>query len=354
MNIIAIDLGKFKSMLCFYDNRTRSFSTALALTSREYFRSVLQHRRPDLVVVEACGPSGWVKDLCDELGIPIIACSTHEAAWRFRNVRRKTDKDDAIKLARLAALGQLQPTHVPAKVRREQRRLIRYRKILVDRITRSRNTIRAIFANQGITITTTGSATWARRTTELVDHALAMDKTTPDELWRGELDMEFAQIDHLQTLLKTVDRRLEQLAEGDEQIRRVQTIPGVGRVTAEAIVAWIDNPHRFANANQVGAYAGLVPRQYQSGNTDRRGRITKRGSKVLRSLLVECAWSSLRYNTRSRQVYARIHCGTPSRKKKAAIALARKILVVAWAMMRTETDYDPARNLCENTELCNK
>lgn len=352
MNIIAIDLGKFKSMFCFYDSESFTISTALAPTDRQYFKSVLTSRKPDLVVVEACGPSGWVSDLCGELGLRITVCSTHEAAWAFRNVKRKTDKDDAIKLAQLAALNQLQATHVPSKERREQRRLIKYRKTLVDRITRSKNTIRAIFATQGITITTTGSGTWARKAKEVPHHGLAMDQTSADQLWRGELDIELAQIEHLRGHLKSVDRRLDQLAASDKQIQRVMTIPGVGRVTAEAIVAFIDDPHRFANANQVGAYAGLVPRQYQSGNTDRRGRITKRGSKVLRSLLVECAWCSLQYNQWSREVYDRIHCGTPSRKKKAAIALARKILVLAWAMMRTETDYDPDRNLSETAEPC--
>ena len=121
-------------------------------------------------------------------------------------------------------------------------------------------------------------------------------------------------------------------------------INGVGRVTAEAIVAYIDDPHRFKNANQVGAYAGLVPRQYQSGNTDRRGRISKRGPRLLRTLLVECAWCSLQYNDWSRATYDRIHGGKQSRKKKAAVALARKILIVAWALMRDQSDYDPDRH----------
>ena len=59
--------------------------------------------------MEACGPSGWVSDLCDELSLEIIVCSTHEDAWMFKNVKRKTDKDDALKLARLASVNQLVP-----------------------------------------------------------------------------------------------------------------------------------------------------------------------------------------------------------------------------------------------------
>ena len=200
MNIISIDLGKFNSMMCCYDSSTRTYRLEAIATERSYFRSVFTNLQPDLVVIEACGPSGWVSDLCQELEIKILVCSTNEKAWMFKNVKRKTDKDDALKLARLAAIDQLVPTHVPRKEMRER-------------------------------------------------------------------------------------RRLDQIAKDDPQIQRVQTINGVGRVTAEAIVNFIDDPHRFKNARQAGAYAGLIPKQYQSGNTDRRGRITQRGPRLLRTLL---------------------------------------------------------------------
>ncbi len=75
-------------------------------------------------------------------------------------------------------------------------------------------------------------------------------------------------------------------ARNDPRIRRIQTIPGVGPRTAEILVACIDDPHRFENGRQVSAYFGLVPRQYQSGETDRNGRITKRGNPLARTILV--------------------------------------------------------------------
>lgn len=262
----------------------------------------------------------------------------------LKNVKRKTDKDDAIKLARLAAMNELVATHVPAKSIRERRRLIKYRKKIVDRINSCKSTIRAIFVNQGIPISQ-GATTWHTGREFLIDRSKPIDQCDPSELWRGELHLELALLESLEETLKRIEKRLDQIAKTDAQIQRVQTISGVGRVTAEAIVAYIDDPHRFKSARQVGAYAGLVPRQYQSGNTDRRGRITKRGPRLLRTLLVECAWCSLRYNQWSRETYARIHAGKQPRKKKAAVAMARKILLLAWAMMRDEVDYDPNRNL---------
>ena len=344
MNIIAIDLGKFKSMFCFHDSDTQNYPTSAAPTASDYFESVFKSQKPDLVVVEACGPSGWVSDLCQELEIPIIVCSTHEAAWLFKNVKRKTDKDDAIKLARLAAMEQLKAVHVPSKAMRELKRLIKYRKGLVGRVNKCKNTIRSIFANQGIKITS-GAQTWHTGRQQLIDESKPLPDCDQQELWRGELDLELTQLSAVEAHLKEVDKRLEAIAKEDTRIQRVMQIDGVGRVTAEAIVAHIDDAKRFRNKNQVSAYAGLVPRQHQSGNTDRHGRITKRGPSLLRTLLVECAWTSLQYNTWSRQTYERIHGGNQTRRKKAAIAMARKILVVAWAMLRDETDYDPDRNV---------
>jgi transposase len=127
----------------------------------------------------------------------------------------------------------------------------------------------------------------------------------------------------------------------DPRIIRLQTIPGVGPRTAEILVACIDDPHRFKNGRQLSAYFGLVPKQHQSGETDRNGRITKRGNPLARTILVECAWASLRYNPWAKGVYERICGKQKTRKKKAGIALARKIAVIAWAMLRDGQDWNP-------------
>src|SRR5262249_20815293 len=105
------------------------------------------------------------------------------------------------------------------------------------------------------------------------------------------------------------------------------------RRPAEPVVAFLGAPGRFDCGRQVSAYGGLVPRQYQSGEQDRRGRITRRGPALLRKLLVECAWVMLRYNSWARAVYERLSRGK-ARKKQAIVGLARKLLVRCWAMLR--------------------
>ena len=349
MNIIAIDLGKFNSMVCFFDSASNEYRTQLVKSERGYLQTVLNNHPVDLVVMEACSASGWVHDLCRELGLPTLVCSTHEDAWRWRNVKRKTDRDDAIKLARLAWCNELKPTHVPSVEMREYRSLIKYRKKLVGRENQIKNGIRSLFANRGIPLST-GKRTWFTGRAVLDEYRKPLEQCSMNELWKGELDQQLTALDQVGAILKQVEKKLDAIARQDQRVQRVMQIDGVGRVTAEAIVTAIDDPHRFESARQVSAYAGLVPRQYQSGETDRRGRITKRGSRLLRTLLVECAWCSLRYNEWSRVTYERIHGGKVVRRKKAAVALARKILVMAWAMLRDETDYDSKKLLPKLTD----
>ena len=128
------------------------------------------------------------------------------------------------------------------------------------------------------------------------------------------------------------------MAQASGAVQLLETVPGVGPRTAEAIVAHLHEPGRFDSGKQVSAYVGLVPRQYQSGELDRRGRITRRGPALLRKLLVECAWVMLRYNPWARAVYARLSRGK-ARKKQAIVALARKLLVRCWAMLRDGTPW---------------
>ncbi|MFM9063658.1 MAG: IS110 family transposase [Pirellula sp.] len=348
MKILALDLGKFNTMCCFFDTKTRKHSFLNAATERNYLNTLFKKHKVDLVVMEACGPSGWINDLAISHGLKTLVCSTNEDAWKWSNVKRKTDKDDALKLARMAAMNELKAVHMPSETHREFRSLVKYRKTLDCRINKMKCTIRAWFVNHGIEIDT-GEKAWNTGRERINSFRKPLTDCQPDELWKGELDLELNQLDSLTTILDGVVKKLESIGKTDPRIARVQTIPGVGPRTAEILVACIDDAKRFDNGRQVSQYFGLVPRQYQSGETDRNGRITKRGNPLARTILVECAWSSLRYNPWAKHVYDRICGKQKTRKKKAAIALARKIAVLAWALLRDEKDWEPKR-MIEVTE----
>lgn len=240
----------------------------------------------------------------------------------------------------MAAMNELTAVHMPSEAHREFRSLVKYRKTLDSRINKIKCTIRAWFVNHGITIDR-GDKAWHTGRTLINSYRKPLEQCAANELWKGELDLELTQLDSLSTQLDGVVKKLELIGKHDPRIVRLRTIPGVGPRTAEILVACIDDPHRFQNGRQVSAYFGLVPRQFQSGETDRHGRITKRGNPLARTILVECAWASLRYNPWAKGVYERIRGQQKTRKKKAGVALARKIAVIAWAMLRDEKDWDP-------------
>ena len=282
MKILALDLGKFNTMCCFFDTKTRKHSFLNAATDRDYLTTVFKKHKIDLVVMEACGPSGWITDLAKGLELETVVCSTNEDAWKWANVKRKTDKDDALKLARMASMDELKAVHMPTEAHREFRSLVKYRKILDYRICKMKCTIRAWCVNHGISIDT-GEKAWHTGRERINSFRKPLAECEPNELWKGELDLELTQLDALTIQLQCVVKKLEELGKNDPRIVRLRTIPGIGPRTAEILVACIDDPHRFENGRQVAAYFGLVPRQFQSGETDRNGRITKRGNPLART-----------------------------------------------------------------------
>ncbi|MEM8671787.1 MAG: hypothetical protein AAGG48_29990 [Planctomycetota bacterium] len=113
MLILAIDLGKYNSMCCFFETSDQKPVFWNTATTRPAITALLENRRPDLLVMEACGPSGWINDVCHELQIKTLVCSTDEEAWQWKNVKRKTDKDDALRLARMTMMRDLKSVHIP-------------------------------------------------------------------------------------------------------------------------------------------------------------------------------------------------------------------------------------------------
>ena len=141
--------------------------------------------------------------------------------------------------------------------------------------------------------------------------------------------------------IQQVEDKLDALAASDKRVELLRSIPGVGPRLAELVVATIDDPSRFKNGKQVGAYAGLTPRLYQSGTMDRMGGISGQGNALLRALLVEVGWLGLRYNAYVGEVYERVRRGSDSRKKIAIIAAARRLLIWCWAMLRDNRRWNP-------------
>ena len=340
--ILAIDLGKFHSQACFYNVADGSHEFQKLASTPKAMHELLSSRKVDRVVIEVGAQAGWVVDLCRALGIEVQVAATNGEPWRWKNVKDKSDRQDALKLAKLSARNELTLVHVPAKAVRQCRSLMQYRHKLVERRTAVRNSIHALLAVQGDQAVIRN---WnGPMVEELKKLARPLTKCGPEELWRGQLDLELRMMAELEVLIEEAEAKLDALAAQDTQqgrrVRLLQSIPGVGPRLAEMAVAWIDDPKRFATGRQVGSYAGLTPKRYQSGESDRHGRISKAGCGRLRKLLVQVAWGMLQYNERGKAVFERLFKGQKTRRKQAAVALARKVLVWFWAMLRDNKPWD--------------
>src|SRR5262249_23946173 len=148
--ILALDLGKYKTVACAYQGDPATARFASLTTDRDRLRQLLAQYRPAVVVCEACALSGWVADLCEQLGLPCRVANTASEAWKFKHQKRKTAKDDALRLAQLQALGQLPTVTVPPTQTRQWRALIACRQALVGRRCAAQNRIRAVLVGQGL------------------------------------------------------------------------------------------------------------------------------------------------------------------------------------------------------------
>jgi transposase len=214
---------------------------------------------------------------------------------------------------------------------------------VVSRRTQSRNAIRSIFSQQGLPLVR-GGKQWTKAGIEqLKTHARPLAECDDAlDLWRGRLHAELQLMADADAQLKIFDRKLDGLSKEDDRVQLLQTIKGVGPRVAEAVVMHLDDVSRFASAEHVASYAGLVPKQIESGEMSRRGHITRRGPSLLRSMLVESAWVVWRHNDWAKAWVNKISRGSKARRKIGIVALARRLLTILWAMLRDNTPFrDP-------------
>src|SRR6185437_1389388 len=257
--------------------------------------------------------------------------------------RNKNDRKDALKMAQITEMGSLPTVHMPPAKVRQWRSLIGYRHGLVDRRTAVKNSIRSTFERQGQRLPSGHKAWTEAGIKQWSKEAIALSECPAEQLWRGSLHEELQQLNSVQQSIDAVEARLDELAGADARIKQLRTAPCVGPRLAELTVATIDDAHRFENGKQVGAYAGLTPRQWQSGQSCREGHISRMGNRILREVLVEVCWLGIRTNAWMKQVYEEVRRGSDKRKKIAIVAVARRLLVRLWAMLRDGTEWiEPA------------
>ena len=282
---------------------------------------------PARVGIEASGQSQWFERLLRELGHEVwIGDASRIRASEPR--RQKTDRRDAQLLLDLMRRGSFPRIWVPTPGERDTRQLLLHRHKWVRLRTQVKNQLQALALNQGV-----------RRKSKLWSAAGRAElQALPLPPWTQRRRADLLQLlDELQPAILELDREVAEQAQARPEARRLMTHPGVGPVTALAFVLTLGPASRFERGKKVASYLGLIPSEHSSGGRQRLGHISKQGNAFLRGLLVEAAQSAVRYEPRLRREYLRL----AQRKGRAIakVAMARKLAVRLYWMLRAEKDY---------------
>ena len=248
----------------------------------------------------------------------------------FRS-KQKNDRRDALKLAKLLYLGEVPTVYVPSADVRAWRELITFRRKLIEKRTRAKNGIRGLLRSLGIQAPRTPGL-WTKRGLTWLKQ-LAFDNC----MHALKRDLQVEEIIGLSDQIRRVEQELARYSAGSVAVQILRSIPGVGPRTAEAVAAFIDDPHRFSDSKRIGSYFGLVPSQDQSGSTNRLGHITREGSATVRQLLTEAVWQAVRRSPTVRAYLERVQRGERDRRKIAIVATAHYLVRVMWSMMKHRT-----------------
>ncbi len=293
---------------------------------------------PCVVGMEACASAHhWARE------IGALGHEVHLIPPQYVRPFVKTNKNDAAD-AEAIAEALMRPTMHFASVKSADQQSVlmlhRARELLVRQRTMLINALRGHCSEFGIVV-----AQGAPRVNELIAIIEDADDTRLPCLARQALGALVAQLRAIKTEVADLERQLRAWHRSHEASRRLATIPGVGMITATALVATIGDGSQFRSGRHLAAWLGLVPRQHSSGGKSRLGRISKHGDGYLRRLLVHGARAVLRWRRAGPEVRSPWIRGLLARRPTnvVLVAMANKTARIVWAMMRDRQDFDPAR-----------
>lgn len=328
MLIIGCDFHPSFQQVAIFDN-----------SSEEIVEGRLQHREEAeqfyrglggqavRVGMEACGHYPWFERLLRELGFELWLGNAAEI--RASVVRKqKTDRLDARHLLRLLREERFPRIWVPSLEERDVRQLLVHRYKQVQARTRMKNQLQAMALSQGVRKkrklwNEAGRAELEKL--ELLPYAAARRKQL------------LASLEGVEAEIAALDRQVEAEVKQRPGAVKLMTHPGVGPITALAMVLTLGPAERFGSAKQVGSYFGLIPSEYSSGERQQLGRISKQGNSFLRFLLVEAGQTAVRGDAELGRFYRRL--AMRKHRALAKVAVARKLAMRLYLMLREDWNY---------------
>jgi len=286
-------------------------------------------------VYESCSWGFNLQRKLTAAGIECIVVHAADVSTSDKERKRKTDKVDALKLARSLAAGDLKAIHVPDETLQKERNLIRYRSKLVGDINRSKNRLKGLLKYQGIEIPAQyANSHWSKNFLMWVEQ-----QAMKDELLAETLLLMLEQVKLLRQLLLKTERKLRVLRKGKYQqhVKLATSVPGIGPTTTMQFLLEVGDIKRFKGFDALNDFIGFCPDTDSSGETERDRGITSRRHKQLRSGLVEAAWQAIRVDPALMEAYQQLI--KRMKPHAAIIRIARKLLRRLRAVLLTGVEY---------------
>jgi transposase len=341
MRYCGIDLAGLSSYVYVTDEKGRKLTAGAVETTKDALERRLKPlvtREGLSVAIEAGNQTAWVYEVLTGIGAKVTVVNPRKVK-AIAESRRKTDKIDARILCELLRVeGLPHPVHMPGRDTRALRGLLVARRQLVASRTKICNVVRGMLRQEG---------------TRLPANALSSQVG-----WRRLLEKGFEQA-HLRTVLsayfdvfvsltasiRDLEKPLAETERKDQRVARLKTMPQVGRIASLTFVAAVDDVHRFSTSRKLVGYSGLAPTVRSSGTRTEYGSISREGRRELRAVWVQIAHLVAIDRSRATQPLRRWYEKVARKrgKKTALVALARRLLVIAYRLLKDETVYDPAR-----------
>lgn len=336
--VVGVDLGDRSSQICCLNRETGAILEEKRLsTTTASFQRYFEGKRSCLVVVETGTHTPWVRRLLVSMGHQVIVAN----AGKVRAIsasKRKTDERDARHLAQLGRVDPelLSPVHVRSEEAQQALAVVRAREGLVKTRTMLINQVRGMVKSFGARLPGCSAKSFSQ----------SASKGLPKEL-KAALEPLLELITEVSERIRRFDRDIEAWAKRFAVTERLRQIKGVGALTALVFVLTLDDPFRFARSRSVGAYLGLVPASRSSGSSTPQLPITKHGDRLLRRLLVQASHYILGPFGQDSDLRSfgleLARRGGKNGKKRAVVAVARKLSVLLHRLWISGSDYEPHR-----------
>lgn len=337
-DVVGLDLGDKKSHFCVLDHTGQIVESSWVATTAPGLRRAFERREASRIALEAGTHSAWIADLLTELGHEVLVANPRQIEVITKS-NKKNDRNDAEMLARLARSDPklLSPIKHRPEALRIDLAVIRARDALVQTRTKLINAARGLVKSSGGRLPKCSSASFHKKAA-----------TEAPDAMRPALEGLLQVIEHTTNAIDEHDARIAEVAQKYPEVGLLTAVPGVGTLTGLTFVLTVADRDRFKKSRDVGAYFGLVPRQQQSSLADPQLRITKAGDTYMRKLLVGSAHFVLgRFgpDTDLRRWGLRL-AGRSSKnaKKRAVVAVARKLAVLLHRLWVTGEVYEPLRS----------